>query len=69
MIESFTEESFLDDEYGYNLPSPTPNELQKLKEADTSFGEFSFILFVFEFKICVSLYMRMCFFIFRECFS
>lgn len=47
MRESIFKGSIIDDMYGPDMMSPFSNELQELPEADTSFGEFCFLLGLF----------------------
>lgn len=37
--DSIFKESFQDDKKERNIPSPTPDKLEVLKESDTSFGK------------------------------
>lgn len=47
MRESISKGSIIDDKYGPDIMLPFSNELQELQEADTSFGEFCFLLGLF----------------------
>lgn len=50
MYESTFKESFLDDKYGKpKMPAPTPNKVQRLNEAHTSFGKLSIYSFIYLF--------------------